>query len=210
LVPLRGEPFISHQLRMLERKGIQRVVLCTGHLGEQIEEFVGDGSRYGLRVEYSADGPKLLGTGGALLKASRLLGEAFLVLYGDSWLDCDYAAVEECFLRSGREGLMTVFRNAGLWDSSNVLFEDGRIVKYSKTGRSPAMAHIDYGLGAIRTTALARFDGDGAFDLAAVYQDLLSRGELAAYEVGERFYEIGSFAGIRELEARLSEEECVG
>lgn len=203
MVPIKGEPFIAHQLRLLRRKGAGRVVLCAGYLGERIEEFVGDGSGFGLQVEYSYDGGKLLGTGGALRQAAGLLGEAFLVIYGDSYLDCDYAAVEQRFLGSRKQGLMTVFRNQGKWDASNVRFENGRIMRYSKTDRSPEMAHIDYGLGAIRTEALERIPTDVPFDLARLYEGLLILGQLAAYEVHERFYEIGSFAGIRELEDLL-------
>jgi NDP-sugar pyrophosphorylase family protein len=205
LVTVAGEPFIAHQLRMLQRKGVSRIVLCTGYLGEEIQEFVGDGARFGLHTDYSPDGARLLGTGGALRKAAPLLGEAFLILYGDSYLDCDYAAVEEAFLRSGKAALMTVFRNQGQWDASNVLFEEGRIVRYSKVDRSPAMMHIDYGLGAMQTRALESLvPADATCDLAECYRGLLTRGELAAYEVAERFYEIGSFGGIRELEERLS------
>ena len=204
LVPVAGEPFIAHQLRMLARKGVRRVVLCTGHMGDRIREFVGDGSQFGVSVGYSPDGPVLLGTGGALRQAAPLLGEAFLVLYGDSYLDCDYAGACEAFLRSGKDALMTVFRNQGQWDASNVLFEAGRIVRYSKTERSAAMAHIDYGLGAMRTAALESVVPAGsACDLATLYGEMLKRGELAAYEVSERFYEVGSFDGIRELECRM-------
>jgi NDP-sugar pyrophosphorylase family protein len=196
MLPVKDEPFIAHQLRLLQRKGAQRVVLCTGHLGEQIEDFVKDGSRFGLAVNYSRDGGQLLGTGGALRKATPLLGDAFLVIYGDSYLDCDYQAIEKAFLASRRDALMTVFRNQGQWDASNVQFENGRILRYSKTDRIPEMAHIDYGLGAIRTRALQRVPAD----LACFYAQLLAQNQLGAYEVRERFYEIGSFAGIRELE----------
>jgi NDP-sugar pyrophosphorylase family protein len=203
MVPIHGEPFIAHQLRMLHRKGVRRVVLCVGHLGELIREYVGDGSRFGIRVEYAFDGGTLLGTGGALRRAAGLLGDAFLVIYGDSYLDCDYAAVEETFRNSRREGLMTVFNNQGRWDTSNVHFKNGRIIRYSKTDRSPVMHHIDYGLGAIQTRALERIPRDVPFDLARFYEGILALGQLAAYEVKDRFYEIGSFAGIRELEELL-------
>jgi NDP-sugar pyrophosphorylase family protein len=203
MLPVQGEPFIAHQLRLLQRKGARRVVLCTGHLGEQIEEFVGDGSRFGLQVAYSREDGRLLGTGGALRKAAALLGEAFLVIYGDSYLDGDYNAVEQAFLDGRRQALMTVFRNQGQWDASNVLLEDGRIVRYSKTDRLPEMAHIDYGLGAIATRALETIPENTPHDLSRFYQKLLLLGQLAAYEVSERFYEIGSLAGLRELEEVL-------
>jgi NDP-sugar pyrophosphorylase family protein len=206
LIPVNGEPFVAHQLRMLQSKGVRRVVLCVGHLGEQIEAFVESGSRFGVKAAYSYDGGNLLGTGGALRKAAALLGHAFLVIYGDSYLDCDYAAVEQAFRQSRREALMTVYRNEGRWDKSNVQFRDGRIVRYSKTDRCPEMAHIDYGLGAIRTRALERIPGEVQFDLARFYEQTLALGQLAAYEVRERFYEIGSFSGIRELEERFKGE----
>src|SRR6185503_3490747 len=106
-----------------------------------VEAVIGDGSAYGLRVRYSSDGERLLGTGGALRKAMPLLGEAFLVLYGDSYLECDYQAIAGAFLASGRDGLMTVFKNEDRWDKSNVELSEGRIVRYDKVNRTPEMRH---------------------------------------------------------------------
>ena len=199
LVEINGEPFLAHQLRLLHARGVRRVTLCVGHLAQRIEEYAGNGSRFGVEIRYSADGPALRGTAGAIAQALPLLGESFFVLYGDSYLPCDYAAVERTFTASGRPALMTVYRNEGQWDTSNVEFEDGRIVVYDKKLRSPRMHYIDYGLGLFRKAAFAGI-GDGEVkDLASVYQELLSRNELAAYTVEERFYEIGSFDGIEEL-----------
>ena len=166
-----------------------------------IEEVIGDGRAFGLRVEYSYDGATLLGTAGAVRTALPKLGETFFVMYGDSYLPCDYAAIEQAFLRSGKRGLMTVFRNEGKWDASNVEFEAGRILRYSKKNRTMRMHHIDYGLGAFHAEAFAR---TSAPDLADVYADLLQRDELAAVEVPERFYEIGSPAGLKEMTSFLS------
>jgi NDP-sugar pyrophosphorylase family protein len=203
LVEINGEPFIAHQLRLLRARGIERVVLCVAHLGEMVRDFVGDGARFALAVEYSFDGPTLLGTAGALRQALRLLGDAFFVLYGDSYLPCDYQAVEEAFRSSGKPALMTVFRNEGLWDASNIEFTGGRIADYDKRKRTPRMRHIDYGLGVFSRTPVERLTPP--CDLAALYQDLLGRGELAALEVPERFYEIGSFAGAHELARYLQQ-----
>src|SRR5436190_7833925 len=127
MVEVAGEPFIAHQLQLLRRERVPRVVICAAYLAEQIQAYVGDGSRFGLSVTYKIDGPKLLGTGGALRAALPELGDEFLVMYGDSWLDTAYAAVVEAFSNSGQPALMTVFRNEGQWDTSNVLFEPGRI-----------------------------------------------------------------------------------
>jgi len=204
LVEIAGEPFIAHELRLLKSGGIEKIVLCTGHRGDMIEEYLGDGSRFGMRVVYSHDGPVLLGTAGALRNALPLLDESFFVLYGDSYLPCDYRAVQRAFASSGKSGLMTVFRNEGHFDASNVEFEDGRILVYDKHHRTPRMRHIDYGLGVFRSTSIrTSVPENAAFDLADVYQALLAHGNLAAFEVSERFYEIGSFNGIRELNAYL-------
>jgi NDP-sugar pyrophosphorylase family protein len=175
------------------------VVLLVGYLGEKIQEFAGDGRAFGLHLEYSFDGPKLLGTAGALGRALPMLGDAFAVVYGDSYLPCDYRAALAAFRESGKLGLMTVYRNEDLWDSSNVEFAGGRILAYDKANRTPAMRHIDYGLGAFQRAAFDDVPIDQPYDLAAVYQGLLRRGELAAWESPERFYEIGSAEGIGDL-----------
>ena len=202
LVEVAGQPFVLHQLALLSGR---RVVMCLGHLGEQVETVVGDGARYGVEAAYSYDGRQLLGTGGALRKALPLLGDAFLVLYGDSYLRCDYADIERTFVASGKLALMTVFENDGKYDVSNVSFRDGQILYYDKTSRLPNMTHIDYGLGALHAAALADYPAGVRLDLATVYRDLLARGELAAYEVQERFYEIGSLAGLEETRRLLKE-----
>ena len=202
LVAVAGEPFMSHQLRMLKAQGITRAVLCIGHLGEMIEAEYGDGSAWGIELSYSYDGPRQLGTGGALLQAMPLLGDAFFVLYGDSYLPIDYRAVEQSWRASGHPALMTVFRNEGAWDTSNVEFAAGRIVRYDKKDRTPSMLHIDYGLSIFTS---ATFGGrPEAFDLADIQRDLVLAGKMAGFEATHRFYEIGSHAGLAELEAFLA------
>jgi N-acetyl-alpha-D-muramate 1-phosphate uridylyltransferase len=204
MVEINGEPFIAHQLRLLSDRGIRRVVLCVAYLADSIQEFVGDGSAFGMDVGYSYDGAELRGTAGAIRRALPQLGEAFFVLYGDSYLPCDYAAVQNAFETGGKDALMTVVQNDGQWDSSNVEFHDGIIVKYDKKDRTPAMRHIDYGLGVFHPGVFAALPVEGSHDLARVYQDLLAQGRLAGYDVGRRFYEIGSFAGIAELSRLLA------
>jgi NDP-sugar pyrophosphorylase family protein len=207
LISVAGQPFLTHQLRLLRNAGIRKVVLCLGYRGEMIEQEFGDGSRAGMELSYSFDGPELLGTGGALKKALPLLGAHFFVLYGDSYLPIDYAAPAAAFLASGKEGLMTVFRNEGRWDTSNVWFQDGAIRSYNKKDRTPDMQHIDYGLGILSAKALEHWADGKAFDLADVYRDLISRNELAGFEVSQRFYEIGSPEGLAELDAMLRRQQ---
>jgi NDP-sugar pyrophosphorylase family protein len=204
LLEVAGKPFAVHQLELLRRSGLREVVFCLGHLGEQVEAALGDGSAWGLRLRYSYDGPRLLGTGGALRRALPLLGEAFFVLYGDSYLDCDFAAVAGAFYAAGTLGLMTVFRNDGQWDRSNVHFAEGRIWRYDKGSSTKEMRHIDYGLGVLRAEAVTPYPPDEPFDLVTIYQDLLGQGQLAACEVTRRFYEVGSPEGLEETRRFLT------
>ena len=203
LVTVAGQPFLAHQLQLLRGQGITHAVLCLGHLGEMVREQFGDGSAHGVHLDYSFDGPVLLGTGGALKQALPWLGEKFFVLYGDSYLPVDFAPVAERFECSGRLGLMTVYRNEGRYDSSNVVFANGVIEVYDKKARLPEMRHIDYGLSVFRAAALEEYSPGVKFDLADLMQRLVARRELAGFEVPERFYEIGSHEGLAELDALL-------
>jgi N-acetyl-alpha-D-muramate 1-phosphate uridylyltransferase len=204
LVDVNGRPFAEYQLEWLRDEGIERAIFCVGYLGEMIREVLGNGSRWGVTIEYVFDGDRLLGTAGALKRALPVLGPEFFVLYGDSMLTCALPPVERAFRDSGCAGLMTVFRNDDRWDRSNVLFEGGRIVRYDKAERTPDMRHIDYGLGVITERALAPVPVDRPSDLANVYQRLLADGQLAGMEMPERFYEMGSPQGLEETRAFLA------
>lgn len=203
MVPVGGEPFVAHQLRSLAKQGITEVVMLCGYLGDQIQDFVGDGSTFGCHVQYSFDGDKLLGTGGALRRALPLLGDAFMVVYGDSFLSEPFGPVWQAFVGSRKPALMTVFHNENQWDKSNIEFRDGVIIRYDKTVQTPDMHYIDYGMGCIRTAALAQWPENEVFDLALFYRSLVEKRELAGYEVKERFYEIGSHAGLEETDVLL-------
>lgn len=207
LIEVAGKPFIRHQVELLRTHGVNKVVVCIGHLGDQIVSVLGDGRGLDIAISYSRDGDEPAGTGGALSGARSLLGDRFLVLYGDAYLQCDFRAVQDAFLRSGREGLMTVFRNQNQWDRSNVIFQNGDIRAYDKGAQTPEMRHIDYGLGVFESRAFDRFENMRRFDLQEVYMDLLERSQLAAFEVAERFYEIGSAQGLDETALMLSRRQ---
>ena len=202
LVSVAGRPFLAHQLEMLHAQGIRHVVLCIGYLGEMIQHEFGP-EAFGIKLDYSFDGEKLLGTGGAIKRALPKLGEEFFILYGDSYLPIHYAPVAETFHRSGKLGLMTVYHNQGKYDTSNVVFRDGKIVVYDKKAKLPEMRHIDYGLSLFKSSVFDAYAPDQVFDLAEVMGKLVHEKQLAGYEVLERFYEMGSPAGLAELEALL-------
>jgi NDP-sugar pyrophosphorylase family protein len=202
LVPVAGRPFLAHQLEMLHARGVRHAVLCIGYLGEMIQKDFGS-EAFGITLDYSFDGPKLLGTGGAIKRALPKLGPEFFILYGDSYLPIEYAPIVSTFRQSGKAGLMTVYRNEGKYDTSNVVYRDGEIAVYDKKIRLPEMRHIDYGLSLFKSTVFDRYGADQIFDLAEVMARLVQDKQLAGYEVRERFYEIGSPAGLAELESLL-------
>ncbi len=203
LIPVNDEPFIAHQLRLLARSGFERAVLCVGHMGDMIEAFVGDGTRFGVHAGYSYDGDIRLGTAGAIRKALPQLGERFFVVYGDSYTACDYRAVQAAFERDGAAALMTVYHNRGALEPSNVVFANGRVERYQKGATDPAFEYIDYGVSIYDSETFAALPDGAAVDLAEVVASLIARGALAGYEIATRFYEIGSPGGLAETEALL-------
>ena len=207
LVPVAGRPFMDHQLTLLASQGVDRVVLCIGHYGDQIREFVGDGSRWGLSVAFSEDGPTLLGTGGSLKKAAPLLEERFFMIWGDSYLLLDYGAVWQSYLDSGLAGLMVVWRNQGQKEPSNVRLENGRVASYDKWAPGPEYDCIDYGLSAFERDVLERIPAGQPYAIEQVFVGLAQAGQLAAYVVEHPYFEIGSLDGLAELEQHLTQRE---
>ncbi len=204
LVEVGKRPFIYHQLRLLHSHGFRRIIISAWYRGEMIREYVGNGSQFDLKVDYVFDGEYPLGTAGAIRQALDILDGPFFVLYGDSYLPCDYVDIQLHFGRYNMPALMTIYRNEGKWDSSNVEMVDGKIVEYDKKKPTQRMEFIDYGLGVFSPEVFFPLRVQQPADLAEEYQKLIAEQKLLAYEVKQRFYEIGSFEGLRELDALLS------
>ncbi|OGT48953.1 MAG: nucleotidyl transferase [Gammaproteobacteria bacterium RIFCSPHIGHO2_12_FULL_39_24] len=197
LISIHGKPFIDYQLTLLRNKGITKVILSLGYLCDSIMQQVGDGKKYNVDVRYSLDGEQLLGTGGAVKNALSVVeSENFFVMYGDSYLDCDFAAVQKKYVTSKKLSLMTIYHNRDQGDKSNIVYQNNEISVYDKLNKTDDMHYIDYGLGIFNQKAFDLKKKEKKFDLAQLYQALLSRNELASYEVENRFYEIGSAEGI--------------
>jgi N-acetyl-alpha-D-muramate 1-phosphate uridylyltransferase len=203
LLEVAGQPFLVHQLRLLASHGLREAVLCVGYRGEQIEARVG-GQCAGVQISYSYDAPGLDGTLGAIRRALALLGERFLVLYGDTYLRIDYAAAAAAWQASGLPAMMAVLRNEGRWDTSNALYAHGRVRAYDKRAPRADMHWIDYGLGGLTRATVARTSADVS-DLADVYHELAAEGQLFGVEAHERFYEIGTPAALAETDTFLRE-----
>lgn len=215
LVPILGRPFASYQLHWLAEQGVRRVVYCIGYRGDLVRNYVGDGSAWGVAATYVDEGPDLMGTAGALRLAldAGALPDRFFVLYGDAYLPVALARIWIAFERSGRPALMTVFRNDGRWDRSNVVFHNGVVELYQKSVPTAwgDMVFIDYGISVLQREVVERFVAPGvATDLADIFHRLSVEGLLGGHEVTERFYEIGSPAGIRQLEEYLLSTKLSG
>jgi len=210
MVLVAGRPFIEHQFALLKRNGISRILLCIGHLGEQIHNHVGDGSNFGVSVCYSWEDPgNLLGTGGALLNATTLLEPEFLMMYGDSYLPVDMQAMLDWSRHRNFRAVMSVYRNEGRWDASNVRVLEDRVAHYSKQAVEDECDHIDYGLSLFQRDVILEYQSAKMpLNLAKIQTDLVERGELGAYTVNDRFYEIGKPDGLRELDKLLLERNA--
>ena len=206
LVPVDGKPFLHHQIELLREHGIRDIVLCVGHLGDQIRAYFGQGARVGVRIRYSEERGTLLGTAGALKNAEALLDDCFFLLYGDSYLLVDYGEVMRYFRQPSRRGLglMVVYHNADRYERSNVIVRDGRVAVYDKEGDTPGMEYINYGLSVLRKEALRLVPAGRPFSQEELYHLLIERGALLAWEAKNRFYEIGSRQGLAEFRALVA------
>ena len=199
LIEISGKPFLEYQLDFLRKGGITKVVLCLGHMGEQIARHFGEGRRYGVSISYSFE-DSLLGTAGALRRARRLLDDSFFVMYGDSYLFPDFNQVMAFFNSHKKLALMTVYKNYDRYDRSNTVIEGNLVKLYSKTEKTDDMIYIDYGLNILSQDCLEFIPENQLYSLEELFTRLIEKEELLAFEVKERFYEIGSPQGLKEFE----------
>ena len=193
-------PFIDHQLIALKKQGFTDVVISIGYKGEFISNYVGNGNKYGLNIIYSDDGENFLGTGGAIKKAAKYMNDSFFILYGDSYLPINFLKVEKKFFEEKKLGLLTIFKNNNNFDKSNVHYNGGEIISYSKSKRTYKMKYIDYGLSILNKTIFSNYDFNKVFDLSECFVKLIHEKEITPYIVEERFYEIGTIDGFIETE----------
>jgi len=198
LVDILGKPFLAYQLELLQVGGVTDIVLCTGHLGKQIQENFGDGSKYGVHIRYSQE-DKPLGTAGALKNAEYLLKDSFFVIYGDSYLFLDIPKIMSYFVVQNKLGLDTVFKNNDAYDKSNIVIKGNMVTGYSKTEKTKDMVYIDYGAAIFRKEALQLTPEKSYSSLEDLFLRLIERQQLLAFEVKERFYEIGSPQGLKDF-----------
>lgn len=202
MVELLGKPFLQRQIELLRGQGLTRFVLCVGHQADQIVSHFGDGASLGVEIKYSYDWPSPLGTGGALVRATPLLDPWFLVLDGDSFLPIDFRAPIARFHKQRPLALMTVYRNANRYGRSNVAIKRGWVTVYDRTQGD--FLHIHAGLTVIERKALETVASDRFMPMDEIYQGLVASRNLACFILRQRFYEIGSLAGLADLERYLT------
>lgn len=208
MIEVAGYPFVHHQLKLLKKMGINDVIFSIGYLGNMISDYVENGSNYEINIRYVNEGKNLLGTAGAIRLAIDCgqINDGFLVLYGDSYLPIELEPIWEAS-NYGKIPTMTILKNNGQWDKSNVYFKNNKMF-YDKFNKNPEMNYIDYGLSILtKDVILSNVPINTVMDLATIFHNLSIEGNLKGYEVHQRFYECGSFEGIKDLEEYLQREE---
>ncbi len=209
MIRINEKPFLEYQIELLKKNNLTDILLCAGYLGGQIKDYFGDGEKFGVRLEYSEEKEELLGTGGALKKTESLLEDEFFVMYGDSYLILDYQEIADYFRKFNRLGLMVVYKNYNKFDKSNVVVKNGFVKVYNKRDSSPEMVYIDEGISILKKEILSDFPPHTSFSLDRIFQRLISKKELLAFETKQRFYEIGSPQGLSDFKKLILKKEAI-
>lgn len=210
LILVNGTPFFEYEFKLLLKSGFRKFLFLVGYRAYMIEEYFGDGSRYGqdVQISYSYDGEELLGTGGAVVKALPLLENDFMLIYADSFMDINYFEVVYRYFEGkerGRNSLMTVMENSDRFDKSNVVFQDGEILVYNKKTPTPEMQYIDYGIEVFSKEIFQNFNLGIKIDLADFQTQLVENGMCVGCEETHRFYEIGTADSLAEFTKYIRE-----
>ena len=199
MVKIKNKPFLEYQIEILKKRSIKDIVLCVGHLSDQIEQYFGNGENFGVNIKYSYDGDKQLGPIGALKNAEDLLKEDFFIMYGDSYIDVDFQQISSFFKKHDKLGLMVVYKNFNKYDKSNLIIKDNIIIAYGEKERTEDMVYIDYGTSILSKKSMKLIPKNTFYSTGQLFTDLISKGELIAFEVKNRFYHIGNPDALEEF-----------
>jgi NDP-sugar pyrophosphorylase family protein len=200
MIPIGGKPFLEHQIENLKKHSIKDLILCVGHLSKQIEEYFGDGNKFGVNIQYSNDGDTPLGPIGAVKNAEPLLEDTFFIMYGDSYLSVDFQKAYSFFNQNDKLGLMVVYKNNNRYDKSNIVTKDNMVVSYGENDAT----YIDYGTSILRKKTLEFIPKNTFFTTGDLFTKLIEKKELLSYEAKERFYHIGNPEALEEFKSYIS------
>ncbi len=194
MVKINGRPFFEYQIDLCKKNGIEEIVLCVGHLWEQIRNHFGDGSRFGIKIIYSVENERL-DTGGALKNALPHLDERFFVMYGDSYLDVDWQEIADFHEKSDALGLMTTYQNNWQIEPSRVLLTpNGYVAEFNKENPRPEMKFLEYGLNILPKFIINKI-AEKSFPISRYFDLFIEKKQLISFESKKRFYEIGCREG---------------
>lgn len=200
MLPIKGKPFLEHQLELMKKNGFQDFVVCLAYLGDQIENYFGDGQKLGIKIVYSK-GDVVFGTGGNIKIAENLLEDNFLLLYGDSFLDIDYQNLVSYFKKKGKSGVSVAFNNIPKITLNNMkVDENNQVINYNKKEEGDCN-FVEAGVHAFKKDILNFIPAGANFSLEEdLFPVLIKREEMFAYPTDKRFYDIGTLERLKEFE----------
>ena len=203
MIYIYGKPFLQYQLEHIASFGINKVLLLVSYLGKIVEEYFGNGSKLGLKVDYSYE-INPLGTGGALKNAEDKLKENFLLLNGDTFLPVDYGKLIEYFYQCGKIGVVTVYTNSDNIVPNNIAVSKSNIVVDYNKHSSKEMTHVDAGASVFSKNVLDLIPENQVCSLEEeIFPKLIKDKELLAFPISQRFYDMGDFTGLEKIKQIL-------
>lgn len=201
LIKIDGEPFIIKQLKILQAQGFKKVVICLGHLSEQVKKEIRS-YNFDMNILFSFDGKDLLGTGGAIKKAFKKLSNPFVVIYGDVYFNLNFKKIlylfENFFFN---DSLMIVHRNRRNYEKSNIQLLKKNKILYDKFNTNKKMKYIDHGISVFNKKSFKKTKKK--FDLSELQSKLSYKRKLYGYITKKQSYEIGSLKGIQNLKKNI-------
>jgi len=194
MIDINGKPFLQHQIELLKKHDFDEIILCIGHLGEQIKNYFGDGTKFGINIKYSKDNQ--LGVIGAIKNAEPLLRDNFFMMYGDSYLPhLDFNNMYQKYQNQDKLALMSIWKNNNKTDKSNIKIKNGLVTNVGE----PNSDYVDYGAIVLNKKILELIPPNKPFSTKEFWKKLTSKKQLGIYEVKKRLYHIGNIDGLKEL-----------
>ena len=200
LIDINGKPFLYYQLKLLKKNNINNVIISVGYLAEKIREYVKNNIDF-INIKIKDDGKRLLGTGGAVLKSINFLKNNFFVIYGDSYFNFKIHKLVKRNLAT-----MAIFKNNNKYDKSNIEIKNQGKILYYKNNINKKLKFIDYGVSFVNKQIFKGIEKNKKFDLSEFFQEISKKNMLSGYEVKKRFYEIGSYGGIKDFKNYLKKK----
>ena len=198
LIKVNGKPFLYHQLKYLKKYKVKNILISSGYLGEKINLYVKNHINF-LNVKVVNDGKKLLGTGGAVVNSLKYLKKNFFIIYGDSYLNFNLKKM----VNKRKLATMAIYKNKDQYDKSNIILKKTNKILYIKNKKNKNLFYIDYGVSYINKKIFKGLKKNVRFELSDFYEMISKKNKLSSFKVKKRFYEIGSYKGIKDIKNYL-------